>query len=90
MGDAELESVVVEEKSIEMFIKEAGWKWTFKLIESEIQELEGGEGEEDNGEGADEAVVAEVELVEELHAVESVGKEAAEAVGVEVEEGQVG
>lgn len=41
-------------------------------------------------ETADEAVVAEVELMEELHALEGFRDVAAKAVGVEVEEGEVG
>lgn len=38
----------------------------------------------------DEAVVAEIELVEELELAESFGDNAAESVGVEVEESEVG
>ncbi|WOL07971.1 hypothetical protein Cni_G16722 [Canna indica] len=46
--------------------------------------------EDDGGEPALELVVADVELVEELHVVEGRGEAAVELVGVEVEEGEVG
>lgn len=85
-----MESVVIEENCIQILIEELGWNWTLELIESEIQELEGGHGQHHIGEAPHEAVVTDVQLVEELHALQRAGNNAAEAVGVDMEESQVG
>lgn len=90
LRNPELEPVVIEENSVQILVEELGRHRAFELVEPEIQELELGHGEDDVREGADEAVVAEVELVEKLEVLEGGGDEAAEAVGVEVEESEVG
>ncbi|WVZ78610.1 LOW QUALITY PROTEIN: hypothetical protein U9M48_026294 [Paspalum notatum var. saurae] len=82
------EAVVVEDDGVERAVEERGWDGALEVVEAEVPER--GEGEDDGGEGTDEAVVAEVELVEEAEVEEGVGQHAAEAVGVEVEQGEVG
>lgn len=87
--DAKLEPVVVEEKGIQILVEELGGNGAFELVEAEIQVLEGRQGEHYFGEVSDKAVVAEVELMEQLHEPQTARDDAAEAVGVEVEERQV-
>lgn len=89
LWDAESEPVVIEEDGVQIFVKELGRHTTLELIESEIQVLEGRQPQNHLWELADEAVVAEVKLPQQLHVAEGGGHATAEAVGVEVEESKM-
>ncbi|KAK3017364.1 hypothetical protein RJ639_005551 [Escallonia herrerae] len=87
--DPRAEPVVVEEDGIKVLVEQLGRNRPLELVEPEIKELEGRQRQHHLGEGPNEAVVANIELVKELHAAECFRDNAAEAVGVEVEEGKV-
>lgn len=90
VGDAHPEPVVVEENGIEILVEELGRNGAFELVKTEIQVLEGRQGEHHFGEVAHKAVVAEIQLVEQFQSPKAGGDDAAEAVGVDVEESEVG
>lgn len=90
VGDAHPEPVVVEENGIEILVEELGRNGAFELVKTEIQVLEGRQGEHHFGEVAHKAVVAEIQLVEQFQSPKAGGDYAAEAVGVDVEESEVG
>ncbi|KAK2972702.1 hypothetical protein RJ640_025553 [Escallonia rubra] len=89
LRDPRAEPVVVEEDGIKVLVEQLGRNWPLELVEPEIKELEGRQRQHHLGEGPNEAVVADVKLMKELHAAECFRDNAAEAVGVEVEEGKV-
>lgn len=90
MRNAKPEPVVVEENGIEILIKELRRNGAFELVKTKIQVLEGRQGEHYFGEVAHEAVVADVQLMKQLQSPQTGGDDAAEAVGVDVEESEVG
>lgn len=90
LGDSEPEPVVVQENGVEVFVEELQRNRAFELVEPEVEVFQRRERQYDLRELSDEAVVADVELVEELHLAETRRNDAAEPVGVEVEQSEVG
>lgn len=90
VGELEAEAVVVDEDGVQVLVEELLGDGAFELVEPQIQELERRQPQDHRRELAGEAVVAQIQLEEQLQAVELVGHRAAEAVGVDVEQCQVG
>jgi hypothetical protein len=88
--DGAREAVGVEEDGVERAVEQLGRDGALEVVEPEVEVPERRQREHHLREAADEAVVADVELVEEPEVGEGVGEHAAEAVGVEVEQREVG
>ena len=84
-----LEPIVVNENRIQIFIEQFLGHITFKLVESEIQELESRQLKDDHREFSGEPIVTQIELEQELEVLEFVRHSAAEPIGVDVEEGEI-
>jgi hypothetical protein len=90
LRDVADEAVGVDEDGVEVLVEEARRELALEVVEPDVEVLERGHLEADEGEGPHEAVVAGVELVEDGQPRHALGDDAAEAVGVDVEEGEVG
>lgn len=80
------QAIVVDEDGVELLLEKLPGDGPLELVESEVEVLEGRQAEDNLWEFSGEAVVAEIQFVEELHLVELAGHGAAEAVGVDVEQ----
>jgi hypothetical protein len=85
-----VEAVGVDEDGVERSVEELARHGPLEVVEAEVEVRVGGLRVHDVGYGPDEAVVAEVELVERAELFARPRDEAAEAVGVEVEHGEIG
>lgn len=63
--DLKREAVVVDEDGVKVAVEEFRWHCAFELVESEVEEAEGGDAEDDARKTSGKAVVADVELVKE-------------------------
>lgn len=90
LRDAEPESVVVQKQRVQLFIKHLRRHAAFELIEPEVQEFQRRQRQHHLRKPAGESVVAHIQLEKQLQFLEAVGDDAAESVGVDVEEGEIG
>lgn len=87
--DPKLKPIIIQKQSIQCFIKYLRRNAAFELIEPEVQEFQRRQREDNLGETSDESIVAQIELKQKLQFLEARRDDAAEPVGVDVEEGKI-
>lgn len=88
--DIKHEAIIVDEDGVQIPIEELAGDHALELIVAEIEEFERWEAEHDVRELPDEAIVAEIKLKKELQLIERARDNAAEPIGVDMEECEVG
>lgn len=90
LRNAKLEPVVVQEDRIKRLVEELGGDRTLKLVEAQIQVLEGRQRQHNHRKLAHEPIIAQVQLVQKLHFAETSRHHPTKPVRVDVEERQIG
>lgn len=88
--DIKHEAIIVDEDGVQIPIEELAGDRALELIVAEIEEFERWEAEHDVRELPDKAIVAEIKLKKELQLIERARDNAAEPIGVDMEECEVG
>lgn len=89
VGQIEPEPVVIDEDCVQWLVEELFGYSPFKLIETQIQELERRELQHDSRKLAREAIVTDIQLEQKLQVLKLVGNNTAKPVGVYVEQCEV-
>lgn len=86
VGKTRLKAVVVDEDGIQILVKESSRDLPLKLIESNVKKFEKGKLKNHIRKPTGEPVVAEIELIQDFQIHKFVRHDAAEPIGIDVEQ----
>lgn len=88
--NTEPESVIIKEQSIQILIENLRRNTAFEVVEPKVQKLQRRQRQHNLRKSSDETIVAQIQLEQQLQFLKATRNDAAESVGVDVEERQIG